>query len=106
MEPDTEPTTNEQPAAEQPLQATAPTPVATPVANNTAPQAQSTNRKNHTTAILLSVFLGHLGIDRFYLGHTGLGVAKLLLSWLTFGIWWLIDLILVCTKRVKNVEWE
>ncbi len=102
MQPDTEPTTTEQPATEQPTQAAPAVASASPAA---AP-AVSPNKKNHTTAILLSVFLGHLGIDRFYLGHTGLGVAKLLLSWLTFGIWWLVDLILVCTKRIKNVEWE
>lgn len=34
--------------------------------------------KNKLTAILLSVFVGGLGIDRFYLGYTGLGVVKLL----------------------------
>ena len=62
--------------------------------------------KSYLAALLFSIFLGSLGVDRFYLGHTGLGVAKLLLSWLTFGIWWLIDVILIATKNVKGVNWE
>lgn len=57
-------------------------------------------RKNYLVALLLSVFLGGLGIDRFYLGHIGLGVAKLLLTWATFGIWWLIDVILIAMRKV------
>lgn len=61
--------------------------------------------KSPTTALILSLFLGYLGIDRFYIGHTGLGVAKLLLSWATFGIWPIIDwfLIMGATKQV-NLE--
>ncbi|WP_344681253.1 MULTISPECIES: TM2 domain-containing protein [Actinomycetes] len=65
--------------------------------------------KNHAVAIILSLFLGTLGIDRFYLGHIGLGIAKLLLSWATFGIWQLIDLIVIITKgtqTLKAIRWE
>ncbi len=74
----------------------------------TAPAATAhvPGAKNHLVAVLLSIFVGSLGVDRFYLGHIGLGVAKLLLSWLTFGIWWLIDVILIATRKVKNVTWE
>jgi hypothetical protein len=46
------------------------------------------------TALLLSVFLGWLGIDRLYLGHCGLGVLKLL-SLGGIGIWWFVDLVLL-----------
>lgn len=61
------------------------------------------NIKNHTTALILSIFLGTLGVDRFYIGHVGLGVAKLLLAWLTFGIWTIIDwfLIINATKKAN-----
>ena len=61
------------------------------------------NIKNPTTALILSIFLGTLGVDRFYIGHVGLGVAKLLLAWLTFGIWTIIDwfLIINATKKVN-----
>lgn len=50
--------------------------------------------KNKTTAIILSLLLGGLGIDRFYLGYIGLGILKLLTGGV-FGIMWLIDLILI-----------
>ena len=62
----------------------------------------STRRKDTTTALLLSIFLGVLGVDRFYLGHIGLGVAKLLLTWATFGIWWFIDIFLITKATRKN----
>ncbi len=52
---------------------------------------------NKTTTLLLSIFLGGLGVDRFYIGDTGIGVAKLLLGWLTFGIWPLVDIF--CTYK-------
>ena len=64
------------------------------------------NIKNPTTALILSIFLGTLGVDRFYIGHVGLGVAKLLLAWLTFGIWTLIDwfLIINATKKANLAD--
>ncbi|KAA0252465.1 NINE protein [Acidobacteria bacterium ACD] len=59
--------------------------------------------KDWLAALLLSVFLGGLGVDRFYLGHIGLGIAKLV----TFGgcgIWWLIDVILIATGSVRDAQ--
>lgn len=52
-------------------------------------------------AVLLAWFLGGLGVDRFYLGYTGIGVAKLL-TFGGLGIWWLIDLILIALKKVPD----
>lgn len=59
-------------------------------------------KKNYLVALLLSIFLGTMGIDRFYLGHIGLGVAKLLLSWATFGIWQIVDLIFIALRKVDT----
>jgi TM2 domain-containing membrane protein YozV len=59
--------------------------------------------RSFTTTWLLSLFLGGLGVDRFYLGHTGLGVAKLLTCG-GCGIWSLIDLILVLTGQMKDAQ--
>lgn len=60
-------------------------------------------QKSRRTTIILSVLLGEFGIDRFYLGYTGLGVLKLLTLG-GFGIWWLIDIILVATKNLAPAD--
>ena len=57
--------------------------------------------KDWMTALLLSLFLGGLGIDRFYLGHSGLGVLKLLTLG-GCGTWALIDLILIATYKLND----
>jgi hypothetical protein len=59
--------------------------------------------KSFMTALLLSIFLGGLGIDRFYLGYTGLGVAKLLTLG-GCGVWALIDLILIAMRKVPDAQ--
>jgi hypothetical protein len=57
--------------------------------------------KSFVTALVLSILLGGLGIDRFYLGYTGLGIAKLLTGG-GCGIWALIDIILIATGKMKD----
>jgi len=61
---------------------------------------------NWTLVLLMSIFFGSLGVDRFLLGQVGLGILKLI----TFGgcgVWWLVDLILIASKhKFKDIEWE
>lgn len=59
--------------------------------------------KNKTTALILSILVGGLGVDRFYLGYTGLGILKLLTGGV-FGILWLIDIIRIATGSLVPAD--
>lgn len=60
--------------------------------------------KDPTTALLISIFAGTLGIDRFYIGDTGMGVGKLLTCG-GFYIWAIVDWFLIMgATREKNLE--
>ena len=53
-------------------------------------QLAAAELKDPTTLLLVSIFLGGLGIDRFMLGETGMGILKLLTGG-CFGILTIID---------------
>ena len=60
------------------------------------PYQQMGMQKDWLTTLLLCIFLGFLGVHRFYTGHIVIGLIQLF----TFGgcgIWWLIDLIMIAT---------
>ncbi len=91
-------------------------------------------RKNQLVALLLCLFVGSLGVHRYYMGRVGSGVAMLLLYFsifvflfmgsmrsfpepvwiglLVFGafalvgymVWWIIDLISIATGKMKDGE--
>ena len=61
------------------------------------------SKREWITTMVLSFFLGGLGVDRFYLGYTGIGIGKLLTLG-GCGIWALIDFILIAMKNVPDAE--
>lgn len=61
------------------------------------------SEKEWLTALLISFFLGGLGIDRFYLGYTGLGILKLITLG-GCGIWAIIDIISIATGSLKDAN--
>lgn len=76
-----------------------------------APQGYGTyttanvKKVSYVAILIVSIFVGALGIDRFMLGHVGLGILKLITLG-GCGIWWLIDVILVATKHQwPGIEW-
>jgi len=60
-------------------------------------------RRDRILMLVVSFFLGALGVDRFLLGDIGLGVLKLLTGGL-FGVLWLIDLFLIM-GRTDRYNW-
>ena len=60
-------------------------------------------QKDWLTAVLLSFFLGNLGVDRFYLGYTGLGVLKLV-TFGACGVWSLIDFIMLLMDKIPDAQ--
>jgi hypothetical protein len=65
-------------------------------------QAKQGN-KSFLVTWLLSLLLGVLGVDRFYLGKVGTGILKLVTLG-GIGIWALIDLILVLTNKTRDKQ--
>lgn len=55
------------------------------------------------TVLLLAIFLGELGVHRFYVGKIGTGILQLITLG-GCGIWWLIDVIMVVTNNFSDDE--
>lgn len=61
------------------------------------------SQKDWMVTLLISFFLGGLGIDRFYLGYTGLGILKLITCG-GCGIWSLIDFIMIAIGSLNDAD--
>ena len=60
-------------------------------------------QKSWWVALFLSLFLGFLGADRFYIVRTRSAIAKFLTCG-GLGAWWLSDFILIITDYRKDAR--
>lgn len=77
-------------------------------ADTRSPSASGANKavaseKSWSLVLVLSVLFGLYGIDRFYVGRTGLGIIKLA-TFGGLGIWWAADIYLVATESMRDGE--
>ncbi len=72
------------------------------MADNAAP-ATAPAAKSRTTALILCILLGGLGVHRFYVGKVGTGIVWLLTAGV-FGIGWLVDIIMIATGKFKDKQ--
>jgi TM2 domain-containing membrane protein YozV len=72
-----------------------------PAAPAAAPAGASDKQKLIT--LLLCIFLGTIGVHRFYVGKIGTGVVWLLTGGV-FGIGWIIDIIKIATGSFTDKQ--
>lgn len=71
---------------------------------NPESEIKSQNKQRHFLAVFfLSFMWGTFGVDRFYLGMIGTGILKLLTLG-GFGIWTLIDLVLIMSGAMRDKQ--
>ena len=60
------------------------------------------SEKNRMITLLLCLFLGGLGIHRFYVGKVGTGILTIVTVFGFIGIWPLIDLIMIAAGKFTD----
>ena len=68
-----------------------------------APSNSEPSDKDFITTLLICVFLGGLGVHRFFVDKMGTGVL-MLVTLGGLGIWWIIDIILIVTGSFEDSE--
>jgi len=67
--------------------------------------AKEVRKVNWVLCLLMSIFFGSIGVDRFIMGRVGTGILKLI-TFGGLGIWWLVDLILIASKyKFEGIKW-
>ena len=72
--------------------------------DSTFMRIQTISFKDPTLSLIISLVAGPLGVDRFIIGDTGLGIAKLLTCG-GLGIWTIVDYFLIM-GRTREVNFE
>lgn len=81
-----------------------PTPQFAPASFGAAdPGVGQESDKSYIGALILSALLGVIGVDRFYLGYTGLGLLKLFTIG-GLGIWAIIDFVRIALGKLKDSQ--
>ncbi|HHT30494.1 MAG TPA: TM2 domain-containing protein [Candidatus Cloacimonetes bacterium] len=62
------------------------------------------SEKDWTTTLILCIFLGAVGVHRFYTGHTVWGIVYILTFGGFFGIGPVIDLIMIISGNFKDSD--
>ncbi|MBO6272096.1 TM2 domain-containing protein [bacterium] len=65
----------------------------------------SIKEKNWLVTLILCLCFGGIGAHRFYTGYIGLGILQII-TFGGFGIWWLIDLIMILCRSYKTKDGE
>jgi TM2 domain-containing membrane protein YozV len=72
----------------------------------TTPSA--TSEKNTLAALLLCIFLGTLGVHRFFVGKIGTGFAMIGVTVVTLGaggvVWTIVDIIAIARSKFQDKE--
>lgn len=61
------------------------------------------SEKEWLVTLLLSLFLGTIGVHRFYVGKIGTGILQLITLG-GCGVWTLIDIIMIVTGNFKDKD--
>ena len=65
--------------------------------------AKKSTQKSWLVTLLLCLFVGTIGVHRFYVGKIGTGILQLL-TFGGFGIWTLVDFILIACKKFTDAN--